>query len=131
MKIKMFKFCFYFYLNYALTVVLYDFDLSVLKITLRKYFWWTFTGQGIPVDFKTEWLLISHSQGIHLFLFFKFKCSCILLLKHSQYISHCKLNFTCGYQYSLISIKTTKDSLKLGSNYSRLSLPKKQKMSSW
>ena len=63
MEMKIIKPCFYFCLHYAFVIPLYDFDLGILKIILKKYFWQTLTAQGITIifyDFKTKWLLIPH-----------------------------------------------------------------------
>ena len=39
MKMIIFKFCFYFCLQYALAITLYDFDLSFLRIILKSSFY--------------------------------------------------------------------------------------------
>ena len=39
MKLTIFKFCFYFCLQYALASTLYDFDLSFLRIILKSTFY--------------------------------------------------------------------------------------------
>ena len=60
MKIKIFEFCFLFCSRFALTIPLYDFDLSFLKIMqkkkkkTKKNLSWYCKAQGIPVIFYSS-----------------------------------------------------------------------------
>ena len=100
---KFFKSYFYFCLQYVRTIPLYDFNLSFLKIILKKSYLRTFAVGGMPTiscNFKTKKLPIFDSQTTPIFPILTYIFSCVLHHINYQCLSQTKLNFTHVNQYS-------------------------------
>ena len=69
MKINILKLCFYFCLQYALTITFYDFDLKFLKLILKRtlYGQSIHTGQSIPTKVYQS---IPTGQSIPIILYY-------------------------------------------------------------
>ena len=62
MRMNILKFCFYFCLQYALTITFYDFDLNFLKTVLKSALHGLLQAIGIIFyNLKRKWLPIPHS----------------------------------------------------------------------